>query len=264
MIRVRLSLFAAALVGFAATLSSAQAQQGSTIKGQVVFPADKAIPARAAVNVTQDKPHCLSKGDILTEDVIVNPKTRGISNVVVWLRPDDPNPRAPFPKDKIDPSDATRKAEDVVLDQPCCMFIPRVKTARVGDTILVKNSAPVAHNFFWTSANNGELNVTVPSNGQHKFAMPLVAENTPIGYKCTIHPWMNGWVRVFDHPYYAVTDADGKFEIKNAPPGKWKMVVWHEAKGFLGGAPGRFGQEVNVAGATTEMKPIDFDVTPTP
>lgn len=258
---LRRSLFAAALIGLASFSSAAQAQF-STIKGQVVFPADKAIPARAAVNVTQDKPHCLSKGDILTEDVIVNPKNRGVANVVVWLRPDDPNPRAEFPKDKINPADANRKPVDVVIDQPCCMFTPRVTTARVGDTIVVKNSAPVAHNFFWTSANNGELNVTVPANGQNKFAQPLVAENTPIGFKCTIHPWMNGWVRVFDHPYFAVTDADGKFEIKDAPVGKWKLVVWHEAKGFLNGREGRLGMPVDVAGATTEMKPVDFDVTP--
>jgi hypothetical protein len=73
---------------------------------------------------------------------------------------------------------------------------------------------------------------------------------------------MNGWVRIFDHPYYATTDADGKFEIKNVPAGKWKMVVWHEAKGFLNGREGRLGMPVDVSGATTEMKPIDFDVAP--
>lgn len=231
--------------------------QGTSLKGRVVLPEGVPIPQRMPLNVTQDKDHCLSKGPILAEDVIVNPKNRGIANVVVWLRPDDPNPRAEFPKDKIPASDAERKPQDVVIDQPCCMFIPRVTVARVGDTIVVKNPAPVAHNFFWTSANNGELNVTLPSNGMHRFAMPLVAENTPINYKCTIHPWMSGWVRVFDHPFYAVTDADGNFEIKNIPAGTWKVVVWHEAKGFYKGREGRLGIPMEEA-----AKPIEFDVTP--
>ncbi len=247
----------AALVGLATPVAA----QTTTIKGQVVLPADKAVPPRAAINVTQDKEHCLSKGPLTAEDVVVNPTNRGIKNVVVWLRPDDLNVKAPFPKDKIDPAAAARKPETVVIDQPCCMFTPRVTIARVGDTIEVKNSAPVAHNFFWTSGNNGEFNPTIPAGGSFKFPQAIVAENPPIGYKCSIHPWMSGWVRVFDHPYYAVTDADGKFEIKNAPVGKFRLVAWHESKGFLGGKEGRVGKEVDLAGPTTEMKPLDFDLT---
>src|SRR5262249_1984395 len=129
------------------------------------------------------------------------------------------------------------------------------------------NSAPVPHNFFWSSGNNGEYNVTVPAGAQWtlgsdpKQPQPLVAENVPIGYKCTIHPWMNGWVRIFDHPYYAVTDDGGRFGIKNGPAGKWGLVVWHEKVGFLGGAKGRLGTEIDIKGPATELKPIEFDVT---
>ena len=63
---------------------------------------------------------------------------------------------------------------------------------------------------------------------------PLVNEKPPIQYKCTIHGWMTGYVRIFDHPYYAVTDANGNFEIKNAPVGKFRIVYWHE-NGVRGG-----------------------------
>ena len=73
---------------------------------------------------------------------------------------------------------------------------------------------------------------------------------------------MIGYVRVFDHPYYALTDEDGKFEIKNAPAGKFRMVVWQEKQGFLGGKEGRFGTQVEIKGATTEVKPFEFDITP--
>jgi len=230
-----------------------------TIKGRVVFPADKQIPKRSALNVSQDKDHCLSKGDILDESVIVNPKNRGIKNVVVFLRPDDTDPKAVFPKDKIFPADARRKPAEVVLDQPCCMFEPRVTCARVGDTIVVKNSAPVAHNFFWDSSNNGAHNITVPKMESWKMPTALVKENPPILYKCTIHGWMSGYVRIFDHPYYAITDEDGKFEIKNAPAGKFRIVFWHET-GLRGGAKGRFGEQIDIKGPTMEMKPVEFDV----
>jgi hypothetical protein len=245
----------------ASGFSSAADEKWVTIKGQVVFPADKKLPKRSALNVTQDKDHCLSKGDILDESIIVNPKNRGIKNVVVYLRPDDTTGRAQFPKDKIFPDDAKRKPAEVVIDQPCCMFVNRVTVARVGDTIVVKNSAPVAHNFFWDSGNNGAYNITVPKMDKWKMPAPLAKENPPIQFKCTILGWMTGYVRIFDHPYYAVTDENGKFEIKNAPAGKYRIVYWHET-GLRGGAKGRFGDPIEIKGATMEMKPTEFDVGP--
>jgi hypothetical protein len=234
-----------------------------TVKGQVVFPEKKPIPERAKLNVTQDKPVCLAKGDILDESILVNPKNRGIKNVVVYLRPLDKDV-AEFAKAQIHPADANRKPAEVVIDQPCCMFVNRVTCARVGDTIVVKNPAPVAHNFFWSSSNNSDYNANLAAKTDWKMPKALVKENPPIQFKCTIHPWMSGYVRVFDHPYYAVTDADGKFEIRNAPAGKFRIVFWHE-NGVKGGREGRFGEPIEIAGGkggTMEMKPTDFDVSP--
>jgi plastocyanin len=263
--RIWLLASVAAVAAVAAVLAPATAQpagQWSTVKGQVVYPEGKAVPERKKLDVTQDKAHCLSKGDILDESLVVNPKNRGIKNVVVWLRPDNMDPRATLDKEQIHPSDANRKVETVSIDQPVCMFSPRITIARVGDTIEAKNSAPVAHNFFWTSANNGEYNVTIPANSAWKMPQALVPEASPIQYKCTIHPWMTGYVRIYDHPYYAVTDEDGKFTIKNAPTGKFRMIVWHEKAGFLGGKEGRFGMPIEIGGETTELKPIEFDIMP--
>jgi hypothetical protein len=236
----------------------------ATVKGQIVFPAGKAAPERKKLDVSQDKEHCLSKGDILDESLIVNPKNKGIKNVVVWLRIDSADPKEyknKLPADKIHPSDKERKPAKITIDQPCCMFVKRITLARVGDTIVAKNPAPVAHNFFWTSANNGEFNVTVAKDSEWAMPQALVAEASPVQFKCTIHPWMAGYVRIFDHPYYAVTDADGKFEMKNAPVGKFRMVVWQEKQGFLGGKEGRFGTPVEIKAGNTEVKPIEFDIT---
>ena len=256
-------VLAAAVVAAAGLSADArQAGQWATIKGQVLFPADKPIPERKKLEVSQDKEHCLSKGPLLDEGVIVNPKSRGIKNVVVWLRPDNTNPKAGFEPGQINPADAKRKPADVVIDQPCCMFSSHVTTARVGDTIVVKNPAPVPHNFFWTSSNNGEYNQTVPAGQSWKMPQPLVAESGAIEYKCTIHPWMNGYVRVFDHPYFAVTDDDGKFEIKNAPAGKLRVVYWQEKVGYKGGKEGRFGDQIDATAPATELKPVIFDVSP--
>ena len=258
MIRVR--IIALSVTFIALTALSAGAADWAMVKGQVVFPADKPIPKREALNVTQDKDHCLAMGEILDESVLVDPKTRGVKNVVVWLRPDDKDPKSKLSREQIHPDDVKRKPAEHVITQPCCMFTERVTVARVGDKLVVKNPAPVPHNFFWSSGSNGEVNQTIPKMDEYKMPNPLVAEGPPIQYKCTIHGWMTGYVRIFDHPYYAVTDAEGKFEIKNAPVGKYRIVYWHE-NGFKGGAQGRFGEEIEIKGSATEVK-TEFDISP--
>jgi hypothetical protein len=236
------------------------AGQWATVKGRVMFPKDKDIPKRAELDVNQDKGHCLKDGKILDESVIVNLENRGIKNVVVWLRPLDKQVKE-FAATEIHPDDAKRKPAEVVVTQPCCMFVNRITCARVGDTLVVKNPAPVPHNFLWASANNGEFNVTIAATKDWTMPEKLVPEPGPIPYRCTIHGWMSGQVRVFNHPYYAITDADGKFEIKNAPVGKFRIVFWHEKSGLRGGDPGRFGEQIEIKGPTLEMKPTDFDIT---
>lgn len=252
---VCLTAFAAAAVLPAAV---AQPPGGwSTVKGQVVLKAGMTIPARAPLNVTQDKEHCLSKGPILDETLVVSEKTRGIKNVVVWLRPNNVNLKATLAPSEIHPGDANRKPAEVVIDQPCCMFVNRITVARVGDTLVAKNSSPIQHNFFWSSSNNGEFNKNIPAGQSFKLPAPLVAESSAIPYKCTVHPWMSGQVRVFDHPYFAVTDADGHFTLPNAPQGTYRLVVWHE-NGLLGGAAGRPGTPVTIAGPVTTLQPLNY------
>jgi len=232
----------------------------ATITGRVIFPAGTEIPKRATLVVQQDKGHCLKNGAILDDSVIVNPKNRGIKNVVVWLRPDDAaDPKARFAENQIHPEDAKRKPADVVIDQPCCMFVDRVTCARVGDTIVVKNPSPVVHSFFWSSDNSGDHNANVSAKSQWRMPNELASEPGPVPYKCTIHPWMTGYVRVFDHPYFAVTDVDGNFRIDNAPGGRFRIVYWHE-NGLRGGKGGRFGEPINVTVPVLNLKPVEIDV----
>ena len=75
--------------------------------------------------------------------------------------------------------------------------------------------------------------------------MSLKPDPEPYSFKCDLHGWMTGRVRVFDHPYFTTTDADGKFEFKDAPVGTWRISYWHEV-GFHKGKEGAFGIPIEV------------------
>jgi len=250
-----LLLFAGIALAVGAT---AQAQDWSTIKGQVVF---KNGPKPEAITPTNDKAHCESKGPLLSTLYSVNEKNGGFRNVVVWLRIDDnakEKRKAPFPTDKIKPELAKAVPVVRVIDQPCCQFEPRLIAARAGDKLVVKNSSPVGHNIKMDGVGPLEFNVNLPAGGKHEINGGLIAEFSPISFSCNVHPWMNGRLRIFDHPYFAVTDNDGKYEIKDAPVGKWSLVVWHQ-EGFHMGIPGAYGTTIEVKGAVTEVPPVAFE-----
>jgi hypothetical protein len=232
-----------------------EAQEGkwANLKGQIVFkgtdPGRKELPFAD----NPDKKACLMDKDTRDEDWIINPTNKGIKNVFVWIRPAGAAKDDPFPKDKIHPNLKMPAKAQEVIDQPCCRFIPHTLAAREGQTLLIKNSAEVAHNSKWESSNNGAYNPILPSKGQFQIPKPLVAESGVITLQCSIHPWMKAHVRIFDHPYYAITDADGKFEIKNAPVGKFAVFYWHPTNGWLGARAGNKGYE-------TDIKPGDVDL----
>jgi plastocyanin len=232
---------------------STQAQTWTTIQGQVVL---KEAPKPAEINVTADKEHCLSKGALKSDSLVVNEKNKGMKNVWVFLRPDDDDRAAKLQPNQIHPDLTKPTAKEHVIDQPCCMFIPRVLAVREGDTLLVKNSSPVPHNINYSSEDLS-FNQTIPAGGTFKAEKALKFEGRPATFACNVHPWMAGRVMVFDHPYYALTDADGKFEIKNAPQGKFRIVYRHE-EGFHMGAKGNKGFPLQIAGPTMELKSLEF------
>jgi plastocyanin len=262
---LRLAALFAGAFALAGVLSATQAKNADngdwiTIKGQVKM---AAAPKPNPINVTTDREHCLSQGELVYEDLIVNPKTQGVKNVVVWLRPNSPDRRATFPQEKIHPDLAKGKVKpkNHEVDQPCCQFIPRVVAGREGDTFEFKNSAPVNHNVNYNSEAES-FNINMPPNTSKK-TQSLQAQATPITFKCDIHPWMQGRARVFDHPYFAVTDADGKFEIKLAPADRdnYRIMYWHE-NGFHKGRDGVLGfpLEGELKGDTLELRPIDLEL----
>ncbi|MDB5310230.1 MAG: sigE 52 [Gemmataceae bacterium] len=219
------------------------------VTGRVVFPDGRAIPARREIFKTdrfvKDVAHVFSNGRQFFDDLLVDPDTRGVKNAVVWLRPDDEDRYAPFPKEKLRPGDMTPK--EYVIDTGCCQFSPRVIAAKAGDVLRFVNPARVAHTVDYTPAGGWvgaprAFSVLLPSGGRYVDEKPLPAHSGVDCFHCNIHPWMKGYVWAFDHPYSAVTTADGSFAIPVAPVGTWRLMVWHEKTGqtdLKGPRPGR-------------------------
>jgi hypothetical protein len=205
------------------------------IKGRVVFGGAK-LPEAKNLEVNKDTEHCLSRGPIPSEYWVVNPENRGTRWAVVFLKP------ARGKKLAIHDSLKEPNPRDIVLDQPACKFEPHVLGMRRGQRLVAKNPAPVAHNIQVQGISNS-FNVTLPPGSSHAFEFE--PEFGALKMSCSVHPWMQAFTWVFDHPYYAVTDADGRFEIKLAPAGSQSLIVWQEAVNYVPDAKGR----------TIEVKP---------
>jgi plastocyanin len=219
-----------------------------TIKGRIVYDGPTVAPAE--LNVTTDQAHCLEKGKLLNETWVVGPD-KGVKNVFVWLASDGATGSGKSLP--VHPSLAQPRQPTVEVDQPRCSFVPRAIAVREGQTLVVKNSSPVVHNVRWEPANslkNKAGNETIVSGKQVEIKN-LKQDRLPISIACSIHPWMKGYVRVFDSPYYDVTGDDGRFELKLAPAGKWRLFVWHEGSGWKDGAKGKNGEEITVGPAAT-------------
>ncbi|MBI3409517.1 MAG: hypothetical protein HY040_14345 [Planctomycetes bacterium] len=226
--------------------SFAQAQDGQwgTVKGRIVW-GGKDIPEAkpiAAVDKSADKAACCKNGPVLSDTWVVDKKSKGLKWTFVWLAPEQAGGKVP-----IHPSLQKIEKKEVDMDQPACMFTPHAVGLREGQILLAKNSAAISHNYKWTgnptTPNSG--NALIVAGGSVKIDK-LVADRLPIQVECNIHGWMRGWVRVFDHPYFAVTDANGNFELKNAPAGKYRLMIWHGSGGWLGGAKGKNGQVITI------------------
>jgi len=271
---------AAAVIGLLVALPAFGQAQWSTVKGKVVFDDSKVkVPVRGLPPAAKgaNLPACAALDkDFLTEDWIVDPRTKAVKDAVVWLAPE---PTAAewkrlkstgadrlrdFPSFKpadIHPALRAVPKNAVEIDQPCCRFIPRQTAVRVGQNLLIKNSAAFPHNAKYDTMNNGAGNPLIPAGGQ--VAIPInQPERSAIKFDCSIHPWMSAYVRVFDHPYFAITDAKGEYTIKDAPVGKYRVFVWHAKGGFSGGNDGRFGNELTIAPDKTDVK--DYAVTEQP
>lgn len=234
-------------------LAQGQQQGWGTIKGQVVWDGDKA-PKKVEITPDKDKAECTKNGQLFKDNIVVNPKNKGVRWCVVYLA----NAKGKQLDIPIHPNLKNIKNKTVTIDQPCCQFEPHALVLREGQTLLVKNSAAIPHNVrIIGSGTWGGLNQLVPAGG--KFTVENIPPHwIPYGVECNIHGWMKGRLGVFNHPYFAVTDEDGKFEIKDAPAGDFRLVISHDEGWVIGDEkPERKGKKITIkAGQTTDLGTI--------
>jgi hypothetical protein len=236
-------------VGTGRTAGGDAQDSWGNVTGQVVY-GGAGLPEPRKLDVNKDQDHCLSKGPIFSEEWVVNQNNQGVRWAVVWLIPEGSGGKLP-----VHPSLQAVPKDEKVIDQPCCKFEPHVVALRQGQVLEAKNSAPVPHNVNWAGIKIRGDNKLLPAKGSIKID-DLKATGYAVTIACNIHPWMKAYAWVFDHPYFAVTDENGRFEIKQAPAGKYRIVVWHEASGYRGGD--KSGQPIEIqAGKPTDVGKLD-------
>jgi len=119
--------------------------------------------------------------------------------------------------------------EPKVLDQKGCLYEPKVMGLRVGQPLKIRNSDMTSHNIRGISKDNGAFNVSTPRVMEMPKPVIFSKPEMAVRMKCDMHGWMAAYVHVMEHPFFAVTDEAGRFEIDGLPPGEYTIEARHES-----------------------------------
>jgi plastocyanin len=176
---------------------------------------------------------------LLHSDLVVDPKTSGLRYVVAVLEDAPSQPRV-------------RQAEAVVVDQRGMLFVPRVVAVRHGQAVRFENGDEFNHSVMAASVvKEDQFNEFVLGGKplEHVFAL----QKNPVQIGCSLHPWMRAWVYVVPHPWFAVTDEQGRFLIKDVPPGRYTLWLRHADTGLQERRP------VEVKAGETTQAAVDWE-----
>jgi hypothetical protein len=187
---------------------------GGSIQGVVELDGD--APRDTTVQPTRDEAVC---GATLT-DRTTDRRGDRLGGVVVWL--------ADVRAGKVLP-----RARRFELTNERCQITPRVQAAVVGGTLNVRNADPTQHRTRFLRQGAGDVLALVSQTdaGQVVPVERVLVAPGLVEVRNDQHPWMRGWIAVFDHPYYGVTARDGAFVFDSVPPGTYRVVAWHERLG---------------------------------
>jgi plastocyanin len=166
---------------------------------------------------------CARSPEPLLPEFLVVGAERGLANVVVRVAKGLPDADWPIP------------SEPAVLDQDGCRYTPHVLGIRAGQTLKVLNPDRTFHNVRTTSKLNPVVNLAMMAD-LTELTHVFEKAGEVFSVRCDVHPWMEGWIHVMANPFFAVTGADGRFEIKGLPAGDYSFEAWHERLGVQTGS----------------------------
>lgn len=229
---------------------AAAVQSGfGTIKGKLVWGGAEAPKPTPITNITKD-PQVCGANPLVDHSLLVDPATKGIAYAFAYL----PTPKGANPEAL---KAIIAKTPTVSIDQKGCEFVPFSSVIVKGQALDFKSSDPVGHNVRYGGFNNPSKNVALGPNGH--LEVQLVPERRPMELQCDLHPWMKGWIMCLDHPFFAVTAADGSFEIQGVPAGEQNLIVWQNKVGYVTEGLGKGVPVTVTAGATTDIGTIKLD-----
>jgi plastocyanin len=190
---------------------------GAEIKGRVTFTGAK--PTNPRVDMSEE-PKCRDKHQTPpTAHTVVIDNNGRLANVFVYVKGGLPaGAKHEAPKNA------------VVIDQDGCEYEPHVLGIMVGQQLEIRNSDPLLHNIKAKGTKNRGFNISQPRDGM-KTTRTFNAPEVMVSLECNVHGWMQAYVGVLPHPFYAVTGTDGSFSIKGLPAGTYEIEAWHEKFG---------------------------------
>jgi plastocyanin len=150
-------------------------------------------------------------------DLVVEPKTKGLRDVAVIL--EDAPAQA-----------KVKDAKRVIVDQRDMIYIPRVVAVQHGQEVRFENSDLCNHSVMTeTVTRANQFNYFVGPGSPIDRAFEL--QKGPVKIGCALHAWMRAWIYVVPHPWFALTNEKGQFQIANVPAGKYTLLLAHADTG---------------------------------
>lgn len=226
---------------------SCLAQEWADFKGRFTF--EGKIPERKELKVLYDEKSLPVDHKILNESLVVDEKTKGIANILLWIIPD---PEEPDAKMSIHPSYTMTPPTEHVIRFKNFAFAPHASIMRTEQKkVIFLGDDPVSHNANLNSPEILPYGRSLPTGTRDEW--PIRKQlSVPASIACSIHPHEKAYLLVRDNPYFAVTNEKGEFEIKQLPLGKWRFKVWQEKCGWI--------KEATLAGKKTTLTKGELEV----
>jgi hypothetical protein len=193
------------------------AATAGTVAGTVTV--EGALPKNEPIRMNAD-PVCVKENSSpqFQETFVVGSDGKTLANVFVYV------------KDGLGNYVFDTPTESATIDQKACRYHPHVFGLRTGQPLEILNSDPTLHNIHAIPTNNPEFNTGQPIQNM-KTTHTFDNMEVMVPFKCDVHGWMNAYVGIMSHPYFATTGEDGKFELRTLPPGTYTIEAWHEKLG---------------------------------